>query len=72
MEGRGGEEGTGGRGGGGRAYSFAVCRSRLTIDIASLSRRSAVCTATRDTFNIRAFISFFSVYYKGGGGGLTR
>ena len=40
--------GVGGRGrGGGRAYSFVGCLSRLTTDEASLSRRSAVPTPTR-------------------------
>ena len=40
--------------GGGRAYLFVACLSRLTIDHASLSRRSTVPTPNRDTSNIWA------------------
>ena len=58
RKGRGGEERLGvggggkwdGRGGGGD--SFVACLSHLTIDHASLSRRSTVPTPNRDTFNV--------------------
>ena len=46
-------------GGGGKAYSFAACPSHLTLDHASLSRRSTVPTPNRDTFNIWALITLF-------------
>ena len=46
----------GGEGGGG-AYSFVACLSNLTIDHASLSRRSTVPTPNRDTSNIWALIT---------------
>ena len=49
--------------GGGRAYSFVACLSRLTIDHASFSRRSTVPTSNRDTSNIWALITFFPYYY---------
>ena len=41
-----------GAGAGGGAYSFVACLSHLTIDNASLSRRSTVPTPDRDTSNI--------------------
>ena len=46
--------------GGGQAYSIGVAfRSHLTIDHASLSRRTTVPVPDRDTSNIWAFITFF-------------
>ena len=47
----------GGRGGG--AYSFVACLGHLTIDHASLSRRSTVPTPNRGTSKIRALITLF-------------
>ena len=44
---------------GGGAYSFVACLSHLTIDHASLSRRSTVPTPNRDTSNIWALITLF-------------
>ena len=41
----------------GAAYSFVACLSHLTIDHASLSRRSTVPTPNRDTSNIWALIT---------------
>ena len=40
-----------GRGEYGGTYSFVACLSRLTIDHASLSRRSTVLTPSRDISN---------------------
>ena len=40
------------RGGAGGAYSFVGCLSHLTLDHASLSRRSTVPTPKGGTFNI--------------------
>ena len=40
--------------GDGDGYSFLACRGHLTIDHASLSRRSTVPTPDRDTCNILA------------------
>ena len=51
--------GTGGGGGTGGAYSFVACLSRLTIDHASLSRRSTVPTPNRDTTSVWALITLF-------------
>ena len=48
---------------GGGAHSFVACPSHLTIDHASLSRRSAVPPPNRDTSNSSALIAFFSVNY---------
>ena len=45
----------GGRG----TYSFVACLSHLTIDHASLSRRSIFYTSDRDTANISELITFF-------------
>ena len=45
------------RGGWGGAYSFVACLSHLTIDHASLSRRSTVPTPNRDTSNIWALMT---------------
>ena len=45
--------------GGGGAYSFVACLSHLTIDDASLLRRSTVPTPNRDTSNIWALITLF-------------
>ena len=42
----------------GGAYSFVAGLSHLTIDHASLSRRSTVPTPSRDTSNIRALVTF--------------
>ena len=39
------------------AYSFVACLSHLTIDHASLSRRSTVPTPSRDTSNIWELIT---------------
>ena len=50
-----------GRGG---AYSFVACLSPLTIDHASLSRRSAVSLPNRDTSNISALITLFAYIYN--------
>ena len=47
-------------GGGGGGYAFAACLSRLTLDHASLSRRSTVPTPNRDTANVWALIMFLS------------
>ena len=44
-------------GGGGGGYSFFACLSHLTIDHASLSRRSTVPTPNRDTSNVWALIT---------------
>ena len=55
----GGREGGREGGGGGRAYSFVACLNHLTIDHASLSRRSTVPTPDRDTSNIWALIKLF-------------
>ena len=44
---------------GGEAYSFVACLSHLTIDHASLSRRSTVPTHNRDTSNFWALITLF-------------
>ena len=60
-------EGTGTGTGGGAAYSFVACLSHLTIDHASLSRRSTVPTPTpnRDTSNIWALITLLPcITYK--------
>ena len=46
-----------GGGWGGGAYSFVACLSHLTIDHASLSRRSTVLAPNRDTSNIWALIT---------------
>ena len=43
--------------GGGMAYLFVACLSHLTIDHASLSRRSTVPTPNRDTSNVWALIT---------------
>ena len=48
-----------GRNGGGWAYSFVVRPSHLTVDHASISRRSIVPTPDRDTFNVWALITLF-------------
>ena len=45
------------------AYSFAACLSRLTIDHASVSRRSTGLIPNRDTSNVWALITLFSIYY---------
>ena len=49
-------------GGGGGAYSFVACLCHLTIDHASLSRRSAVPTPNRDTSNIWALITLLPYF----------
>ena len=46
-------------GGGGRAYSFVACFSRLTIDYASLSRRGTVPISKGDTSNTLVLSAFF-------------
>ena len=46
---------------GGRAYSFFACLRDLTIDHASLSRRSTVPTPNRDTSNFGRSLRFFHV-----------
>ena len=46
-----------GGGEGGGAYSFVACLGHLTIDHASLSRRSTVPTPNRDTSNIWALVA---------------
>ena len=51
----------GGIGGGG--YSFVACLSHLTIDHASLSRRSTVPTPNRHLRHLGAHYAF-SIYYK--------
>ena len=43
----------------GGAYSFAACLSHLTIDHASLLRRSTVATPKRDTSNVWALVTLF-------------
>ena len=49
------------QGGEGGAYLLVACLSHLTIDHASLSRRSTVPTPiSGDTSNIEALITFFS------------
>ena len=53
---RGREWGWGWRWGGG-GFSFVACLSHLTIDHASLSRRSTVLTPNKDTSNIGALIT---------------
>ena len=66
-----GEEGRGeGREGGerGGAYSFVACLSHLTIDHASLSRRSTGPTPNRHTSNIWALSTLFPCMGSGGGG----
>ena len=55
-------------GGGGDAYSFVACPSRLTIDYASLSRRSTVPTPTTveapPTFwTLVGLFPYFEVYH---------
>ena len=45
------------RGRGGAGYSFVACPSHLTIDHASLSRRSTLPSPNRDTSNIWALIT---------------
>ena len=54
--------GWGDRGGG--VYSFVACLSHLTIDHASVSRWCTVPAPDRDTSNIWALITLFSIYYK--------
>ena len=49
-------------GGGGRTR-LLLTLSHLTLDHASLSRRSTVPTPNRDTANIWALITFFSICY---------
>ena len=44
-------------------YSLVTCFSHLTTDHASLSRRSTVPTPNRDTSNVWALVTFFSIYY---------
>ena len=44
-------------GGGGAAYSFVACLRHLTIDHASLSRRSTVPTPNKDTSSFWALIT---------------
>ena len=55
--------------GGGRAYSFVACLGHLTIDHASLARRSTVPTANRDTSNIWALITLLPYITVVAGGG---
>ena len=50
---------TRGGGAGGGTHLLLACLSHLTIDHASLSRRSTVPTPRGDTSNIRALITFF-------------
>ena len=51
--------------GGGGGHSFVACRSHLTIDHASISRRSTALTPNRDASNIWGLITFFPyVAYK--------
>ena len=45
--------------GGGGAYPFVACLSHMTIDHASLLRRSTVPTPNRDTSNFWALITLF-------------
>ena len=49
--------------GGEGAYSFVACLSHLTVDHASLSRRSTVPAPNRDTSNIWAPIQKVSFMY---------
>ena len=48
--------------GGGGAYSYVACLSRLTIDHASFSRRRTVPTPDRDTSNVSALITIFHIF----------
>ena len=54
----------GGSEGGGGAYSLVDYLSRLSIDHASLSRRSTVSTSSRDTSNIWALSRYVSLILR--------
>ena len=46
------------------AYSFVACLSHLTVDHASLSRRSTVPTPDRDTSNVWVLNTFLPLLHK--------